>query len=372
MIHKRHFSQSITALALGLGGVSAQAGILTPPPGPITPTMKSLVAIEPRQAINSLPFTIAECGSYYLADCLTAVANEHGITIDADDVTLDLNGFALIGVPGSLDGVHVNPGLVNVKVYNGVVRDWDGDGVDGFEADNSQLFDLRAYNNGGNGLLIGGGGLVKDCTAQDNGQHGIRPRYQSTVSDCTSRGNGRSGIFSGTGTTVTACTSLNNQENGIELLSGSTVSNCTSKSNVGSGIVVDIGSMVNACTAQNNEGDGIVANWSTIRHCHVQANDADGIEVEFRCYVHDNNCSNNGPGAAGGAGIRATGRWNRIDGNVLTSNATGMTVSNSDNTIMRNAASDNTGLQYSIAGGNDVGPIGTAAASASPWSNIAF
>jgi parallel beta-helix repeat protein len=133
---------------------------------------------------------------------------------------------------------------------------------------------------------------------------------------------------------------------------------------------VQVGSTVANCTAQDNSGDGIVANSSTIRHCTAQANGDDGIEVEFRCYVHDNNSSNNAP-AGTGAGIRVTGRWNRIDGNQLTSCNKGLRVSNTDNIVIRNYASDNTTAQYDIDAGNDVGPIGTAASSMSPWANFA-
>ncbi len=91
--------------ALLTGSWPAGAGDVDPPPGPVMPTMIRLDEIEPRTPISALPFTINQCGSYFLTDCLTGVAGQNGITIDADDVTLDLNGFTLIGVPGSLDGI---------------------------------------------------------------------------------------------------------------------------------------------------------------------------------------------------------------------------------------------------------------------------
>ena len=77
-----------------------------------------------RIPIRSLPFTIDECGSYFVAACLDGAAGEHGITIDSDDVTLDLNGFTLRGVPGSLDGVHVSAGRTGITIRNGALRDW--------------------------------------------------------------------------------------------------------------------------------------------------------------------------------------------------------------------------------------------------------
>src|SRR5215469_10506728 len=70
-------------------------GSLTPPGAP-APTMKSLDQIEARTPISSLPFTIGSSGSYYLAASLTGSGGNDGITVNADDVTVDLNGFALI------------------------------------------------------------------------------------------------------------------------------------------------------------------------------------------------------------------------------------------------------------------------------------
>src|ERR1051325_5982475 len=68
------------------------------PPGAPAPTMKSLAQIEPRTPISSLPFSITQPGSYYLSGNLTGTT---GITIAASGVTLDLNGFELVGGAGS-------------------------------------------------------------------------------------------------------------------------------------------------------------------------------------------------------------------------------------------------------------------------------
>ena len=67
-------------------------GSLTPPTGP-APSMKTLGQIEPRVPIEKLPFTISAPGAYYVAANLAVPANSTGITIDANQVTLDLNGF---------------------------------------------------------------------------------------------------------------------------------------------------------------------------------------------------------------------------------------------------------------------------------------
>jgi hypothetical protein len=74
-------------------------GPLTPPPGAPAPTMKTLEQIEPRTPISALPFTISSPGSYYVSGDLVVVANQHGISIDASNVTLDLGGFELVSPP---------------------------------------------------------------------------------------------------------------------------------------------------------------------------------------------------------------------------------------------------------------------------------
>src|ERR1700733_12219713 len=91
-----------------LSTVFAQ-GSLTPPGAP-APTMRSLAQIEPRTPISSLPYTITEPGSYYVTTNLTGVSGSDGITIIflpvIENVTVDLNGFTLTGVPGSHNGIH--------------------------------------------------------------------------------------------------------------------------------------------------------------------------------------------------------------------------------------------------------------------------
>ncbi len=135
------------------GAWLADAGppVLNPPAGPVGVSGR----FGTRTAISSLPFTINQCGSYFLTDCLTGVSGQNGITINADDVTLDLNGFALLGVPGSFDGITVPAGRTNLTVRNGTVSDWGQDGVDAAGATDSRLENLLASGNGNDGLRAG-------------------------------------------------------------------------------------------------------------------------------------------------------------------------------------------------------------------------
>src|SRR5437762_13979859 len=113
MTRKTRIITLALAAAVAVTGLIASAGNLNPPAGPVTPTMKTLTEVEPRIAINATNtpgdsdslFKITQPGSYYLTGNITGVAGKHGIEIAASGVTLDLNGFDLLGAPSSLDRV---------------------------------------------------------------------------------------------------------------------------------------------------------------------------------------------------------------------------------------------------------------------------
>jgi hypothetical protein len=148
-------------------------GNLTPPGLP-APTMKTLAQVEPRTPISTLPYTISTGGSYYLVSNLVGVASQNGILIQADNVTVDLNGFALIGVGGSLHGITVTSAQQqNLAIYNGTVRGWGGNGIDAGNASNAQYERLRLAGNTGDGLVIGSSAITHDCVAASNGGSGL-------------------------------------------------------------------------------------------------------------------------------------------------------------------------------------------------------
>ena len=117
--------------------VTAQ-GPLTPPGAP-APTMKTLDQVEPRTPIDATHtpgdadslFKITQPGSYYLTGNITGVAAKHGIEIAAGGVTLDLMGFDLSGIAGSLDGVSSTvASLTSISIRNGSIRAWGDEGID--------------------------------------------------------------------------------------------------------------------------------------------------------------------------------------------------------------------------------------------------
>ncbi len=123
---KARFALRRLALVLTLSTLDSQLssclaqGSLNPP-GPPGPTMKTLAQIEPRSPItNATAVTISASGSYYLTTNIT-VASGNAITITADNVTLDLNGFTLVSTNPAATGygILLSGGRANITILNG-------------------------------------------------------------------------------------------------------------------------------------------------------------------------------------------------------------------------------------------------------------
>lgn len=340
------------------------AGPLDPPSGPVQPTGRT--QINQQYFIAALPYTISSPGSYVLTGDLIGVAGQHGIVVNADNVTIDLNGFSIAGVPGSLDGVNAGGFRENLTVRNGLIRDWGGNGMQSNTAQ-CRVENVLAVGNGSQGIDVGGSSVITGCVAQGNGFDGINSGGGAIIG-CVATGNTGFGIDSSG--LVADCVAEGNTGDGINVGGDSVVRGCRVVRN-GQGITTGIGVCVVDCVVSDNEAEGIVAGTgSTVSGCNVRVNAADGILVESGCLVVGNNCERNGLSAVG-AGVRATGGDNRIEANELTNADYGLRLEAAGNVVIKNSASGNS-TNYSIVAGNDVGPIGTAAASVSPWANLAF
>jgi hypothetical protein len=94
----------LTGLAIvAMLATGVRAGPLDPPGSPASTDGVR----EPGTAISAIPFTITQPGRYYLTRNLTDTPDDvaNGVTIQADNVTLDLHGFTLTGGASSIDGV---------------------------------------------------------------------------------------------------------------------------------------------------------------------------------------------------------------------------------------------------------------------------
>ncbi len=318
---------SLIASTLGLvvlaGSTSLLlAGPLSPPAGSVTPSYKTLSEVEPRIAINatSTPgdadslFKISQPGSYYLTGNIVGVLGKNGIEIDANNVTIDLNGFHLKGVVGAPRGVWVTSPIERLTIANGTVSGWAFSGIEATSAERCMLHDLIASSNGSHGISVGSNSRVERCVSEDNGQHGFDIYQDTSVVDCTASLNAADGINSGGACRIVQCSTNRNAHNGIKAGGGSTVRDCIAASNVEA-----------------------------------------GIYVSSFCVVEQNNCYSNGTPGIGG-GILVSGSHNRVRENACNANSIGVSVQGIGNLITRNSCASNT-LNWSFAAGNAFGPI---------------
>lgn len=217
-------------------------GALTPP-GPPGPTMLTLSQVEPRTPVDAthtpgnsiVEFVISSPGSYYLTTNIVGVSGKQGIDIyGPNNVTLDLNGFSMIGVPGSLAGIII-PGGANVVVRNGIITGWTN-GIESY-GNNVTLQGLTVTSNALDGIQIQGcnssviGNNVAGNNASDTTGVGILVSGTATNSliqnnhvVATVGGTLAAGIFaSGSGTIVVQNFVQGNGANDIEWGSGAVV-----------------------------------------------------------------------------------------------------------------------------------------------------
>ncbi len=179
----------LSIIVLGSPSSCLGQGSLTPPGAP-APTMKTLAQIEPRTPISSAPYTITAPGSYYLTTNLT-ISSGTAITINANNVTLNLGGFTLTSTenPASTStGIQMNQAVTNLTILNGFISSAitnNSAGVFGGAGFASGIYDVNA--NSANvrvqgisisgcklyGIYLGANSVAESCTANTVGQYGI-------------------------------------------------------------------------------------------------------------------------------------------------------------------------------------------------------
>ncbi len=325
------------AMLAGLGGLAAgallastaNAGPLTPPAGPIASTPGP----EPRIAVNAQNtpgnanalFRISQPGSYYLTGNIRGQSGRHGIEIAANGVTLDLMGFEMEGVSGSLNGIRTAAAdLKNITIRNGSVRKWSANGVDlnTNAALSSRVEGILANANVNLGITVGNTTVVADCIVTENSNGGM-----ACLSSCL----------------ILRCAVHNNSGVGMTMFLGNLIKDCSVNENSFNGIAASgPGNTVVGCCTRANGGSGIVlTNGSTIAECTASGNAVHGISSGFESTIRNNACDSNGTSGVG-AGIRTFGSDSRIDSNSCTDNRTGIECVSFGNFIARNTCSGNT------------------------------
>lgn len=357
----RHAAISIgTCLALVAGsvGVLALAGPLDPPAGGISPTYKTLTEVEPRTVINQANtpgdadsvFRITQPGSYYLAGNMTGEASKAGIEIMCSDVTIDLNGFQMVGVPGSKWGVVAGGLISGLTVRDGTIRGFGSSGITGTPT-HSRVQNVTVSDCGDFGINLGMGGTVEGCIVQNIGHTGILVTALGRISNCvTSRG--ATGILADVQTTVEGCRAFDN---------------------TGIGIRVDGGSIATNCTAYLNGSHGFeVANSSRLESSVARLNSGDGVRVGSGCVVTGVNSDTNTQN-----GFRVISSSSRVDSCHATANTgRGFVLDAADSLLVRNSARGNAAGAYAAPAGAEYGQIisspGAGFVATNPWANFSF
>ena len=231
-MNKTHLVFVIAALAASASpSVGFGQGALAPP-GPPARTMKTLDQVEPRTIVNSTNtpgdqvsvYVISAPGSYYLTGNITA-NGKNGISVTADNVTLDLNGFAVTSTSNPAGGIGVvfrNPqqvgSLRNGVLRNGTITGWGG-GVEG-SGTSMHVTGINVSDCRDEGISLGAfsnGSLVDFCTVSSTGGTSIGA---TTVSHCSVYNAGDFGIDA---LTVDNCSA---DSNGTSSISGYSVTAC--------------------------------------------------------------------------------------------------------------------------------------------------
>ena len=172
----------------------------------VTPALATDGVIEINQAkVNAaggFPYVISQSGSYRLTSNLTLTdPTKDAIEIGVSNVTLDLNGFTILGPatctlslgPGPVasctpagmgTGVTITQtaqnsgGLSNIRVMNGTIGGMPWCGI--YLPDSSPVLieNIRAIGNGTTGIAVGGGQQINDskilnCISERNGNNGF-------------------------------------------------------------------------------------------------------------------------------------------------------------------------------------------------------
>lgn len=348
-------------------------GSLTPPGAP-TASMKSLSQVEPRTPISNSDYTITNPGSYYLTTNLAL--GSYGVVIAANDVKLDLSGFA---VSGAYIGVYVSGTYTNIQVGNGSIRNCPGGGVDAYNAGSPRelLFEnLCVLNNGvgnsGRGVITRAA-TVRHCTISGNGSHGIEIQG-GLIEHCVARDNSGMGFeITGAGL-IRDCQADGNAVYGIDCASSARVQNCMTFSNAVVGVRTSTNAVISDCVANNNGSIGIsVGQHCTVDHCMANNNKYYGITPAGACVITDNQACGNGQGGfSGGIIFVSAGPISRIEGNFVRDNFGYGIFANSSDIVMRNSSGSNTNSNYAGASGINFAPIQSPATVTNAWGNISF
>ncbi len=179
------------------------------------------------EEITSLPYIINSAGFYYLSSNLFYDGTSNAITVNADEVTIDLMGYGLVSTQptGVRSGVYMQ-GRKNVEIRNGTISDFFfgifEDDYTNTNAFGHYISNIRGVRNSVAIHLGGTSHIVTHCIATNSGSDGIYVN-EGIVSECTAQGGGNRGIDMNSGL-IKNCYSVSNRI-GIQIISGAVIGN---------------------------------------------------------------------------------------------------------------------------------------------------
>src|SRR5579871_2207732 len=159
------------------------------------------------------PLKLSKSGSYQLVEDLEVKSGD-ALEVLADHVSIDLNGFSIIGPgvnsPNAEIGINAS-GHSFVTVSHGAVLNFKGSGI-----------------------VLGDNAVIKGVHSDGNGALGIFCKSDCAVSDSTASNNGAQGIVAGASSVITG-NIVNGNQNGVGITVGrnSSVSGNIANGNAG-------------------------------------------------------------------------------------------------------------------------------------------
>ncbi len=366
-----------------------------------------LIGNEPRTPIAELPFVITERGSYVVVAPLIGAPGMDGITILANHVNLDLNGFTITGgdgvgssSAGSYFGTGINVSASWVSISNGHLAGW-GEGCITAVGSRNRVEDVQCegvYQ--ATGIWVGDDSVISNCSVTTENSESFIAGANSRISDCFGKGLSHpkvpaafvvgpdcvvedcvsaGGFTAGAGTTLRRCRTSKAETYGIKTEERCKLEDCFSSE----GIYVGAGSLVINCSASGWEqkfGSALEAGTGTrisksqfdgpvkladrcvMTDCRVTSAII-GLSVASDCLLADNQISQHGahdlPGSEGAETAPAlvvVGDRNRVERNTIDVEHANevFRITGIKNVFVKNSVS---GGPYLILPGNAYGPF---------------
>lgn len=309
---------ALAGMVLLVSRVVFGQGSLTPPGAPAA-TMKTLDQVEPRTPISSFPYTITEPGSYYLTGNITA--ESWGLTVRASHVTVDLNGYSIVGYSGpgisaiTLGAINQSP-ITGVTICNGTIRDCGARAIHTWSAVDCVLQNLRVTGNCYAGayeaLMLGSGFRVENCTVANNDGGGMYAEESGVFVNNTIISNAGTGLVLSGGENIVSGNIVKGNDQNYDFADGNQLDlllselpesldwSCSAKlagslSSSGHGVVITASDVTLDLAGFTLSGDGDSGDYgvmvdgaigSTLNNVHVR----NGIVENFDCGIQIEYC----------------------------------------------------------------------------------